>query len=386
MGWQTTTVPAAGQCRQRVDRHFSEPQWGDFRGGMAPGWRTGLQESAQGRWAGSPRAPRWRRTAALLLATVLAGCGAGPEFRRYGGSTMGTYYQVTARCPGDVAAAIEAELAAVNAEMSTYLPDSVLSRFNSSPPGGWFAVPGSLVDVVRASLELSRLSDGAFDVTVGPLVNLWGFGPDETAGMPPPEAVTETLGRIGYAKLEAADDPPRLKKLGELYVDLSAIAKGHGVDRVAGRLRDAGCDAMLVDIGGEVRGSGVSPADRPWRIGVEVPDPESQGGVQRVVELEDGAVATSGDYRNFIDWDGRRYSHTIDPRTGYPVRHTLASVSVLHSSAMWADGYATLLNVLGPEAGLAFARERGLAALFVVRGENGFEERYTESFEAALVE
>src|SRR5690606_31202862 len=171
----------------------------------------------------------------------------------------------------------------------------------------------------------------------------------------------------------------------ELYVDLSAIAKGHGVDRVVQRLAAEGCDAMLVDVGGEVRGTGPSPAERPWRIGIEVPDPERQGGIQRVINLQEGAVATSGDYRNFVERDGIRYSHTIDPRTGYPVQHGLASVTVLHASAMWADGYATLLNVLGPEEGYAFAREHGLAALFVIRTDGGFEERYTPEFEALLV-
>jgi FAD:protein FMN transferase len=166
------------------------------------------------------------------------------------------------------------------------------------------------------------------------------------------------------------------------------------VDRVAAQLLDAGCDAFLVDIGGEVRGFGPSPSQRPWRIGVEVPDSGSQGEVQRVVQISDGALATSGDYRNFIEAAGRRYSHTIDPRTGQPVAHALASVTVLHPSAMWADGYATLISVLGPTAGMAFAQTLsttpsggdGLPVLLVVRGENGFEERYTPAFAASLLE
>lgn len=329
------------------------------------------------------------RVATLALVVMLAGvagCNPPVEFRRYGGSTMGTYYQVTARCPSDVSAAIEETLAQVNAEMSTYLPDSTLSRFNGAPLNAWFPVPAELAEVVAAAATLSRESAGAFDVTVGPLVNLWGFGPDATSGVPDPAAVTDTLARIGFQHLEVRQQPPALRKAVELYVDLSAIAKGHGVDRVVRRLRQAQCDAMLVDIGGEVRGTGSSPTDRPWRIGIEVPDPDSIGEIQRVVQLDDAAVATSGDYRNFRDSAGGRFSHTIDPRTGYPVEHGLASVTVLHESAMWADGYATLLNVLGPEQGLAFARDRQLAALFVIRRESGFEERYTREFEALLLD
>lgn len=316
----------------------------------------------------------------------LAGCGAEAEFRRYGGDTMGTYYQVTARCPIDVGQQIETTLRQVNDEMSTYLPDSELSRFNSAPPGDWVPVSATLAEVVAAADLLSRESGGAFDVTVGPLVNLWGFGPDGAGAPPSDAAVADTLAGVGHRHLEVRRDPPALHKTRALYVDLSAIAKGHGVDRVVTRLDEAGCADLLVDIGGEVRGRGSSPSGRPWRIGIEVPDPQQMGSVQRVIELEDAAVATSGDYRNFLEADGRRYSHTIDPRTGYPVEHTLASVSVVHGSAMWADGYATLLNVLGPEQGLAFAERAGLAAMFIERRENGFRERYTAAFEGLLAD
>ncbi|MFW6092764.1 MAG: FAD:protein FMN transferase [Pseudomonadota bacterium] len=329
-----------------------------------------------------------RRFAAALAALLLAstGCSDPTGYERYGGSTMGTYYQVTARCPDDVSSLIENELAAVNDEMSTYLPESTLSRFNAAPAGAWFPVNREVARVARAALELSRASDGAFDVTVGPLVNLWGFGPERQEQAPSREAVAAVLDRIGYRALEVSLSPPRLRKHGALYVDLSAIAKGHGVDRVAARLQDAGCDALLVDVGGDMKASGRNPSNEPWRIGVEVPDPASRGAVQQVVRLEERAAATSGDYRNFRERDGRRYSHTIDPRTGYPVEHGLASVTVLHESAMWADGYATALSVLGAEEGLAFARRHDLAAMFVVRGENGFEERYTPGFEAALID
>jgi thiamine biosynthesis lipoprotein len=321
-----------------------------------------------------------------LLVALLAGCSPGSGYRHYEGSTMGTYYRVTAACPEDVAAVIEAELRAVNEEMSTYLPESALSRFNSAAPGDWFPVPAPVVEVVDAALVLSRESQGAFDVTVGPLVNLWGFGPTEHSGVPDAEAIARARARVGYQALTTRAAPPALRKAEDRYVDLSAIAKGHGVDRVFGQLVTAGCSQLLVDIGGEVRGRGVNPKGQPWRIGVEVPDPGSSGSVQRVVLLEDAALATSGDYRNFFEAGGKRYSHTMDPRTGHPVDHALASVTVLHASTMWADGYATLLDVLGPDAGWEFAIAHDLAVLFIMRGETGFEERYTPRFEAVLAQ
>jgi len=334
---------------------------------------------------------RWYKTRWLLragLIAALAGVAACErnEFRRYEGNTMGTYYAITAQCRVDVAAAIEEELGLVNAEMSTWQRESALSRFNDAPSGEWVPVPAPLAEVVAVAEALSRQSGGAFDVTVGPLVNLWGFGPPQVSDPPSPAAVAEVRERVGHQYLEVRRDPPALRKQADIYVDLSAIAKGHGVERVITRLREAGCESVLVDIGGDVGSRGSSPAGQPWRIGVEVPDPARFGSVQRIVRLTNGSIATSGDYRNFMDADGERFSHTIDPMTGYPVTHNLASVSVIHPSATWADGYATLLNVLGAEKGMAFARTHGLAAMFIVRGESGFEERYTPAFESALID
>jgi thiamine biosynthesis lipoprotein len=244
---------------------------------------------------------------------------------------------------------------------------------------------------VDAAARLSRESAGAFDVTVGPLVNLWGFGPQAGAApahpaVPGDEALARARQRVGFDKLEVRLDPPALRKEAELYVDLSAIAKGHGVDRVAGRLVSAGCSDLLVDVGGEVRAIGRNPGGRVWRVGVETPDPAQLGGVERVLVLDHVAAATSGDYRNYVEVDGQRYSHTIDPRTGRPVSHGLASVTVLHASAMWADGYATALDVLGPEAGFELAERLGLPALFLVREDGSFRTRYTPALESALAE
>ncbi len=332
----------------------------------------------------------FRRLMIIGFVLALAGCEGNADYRRLGGSTMGTYYQVTARCPADPGQRIEATLTEVNAQMSTYLPDSELSRLNRGPVGAWLPVSPAIAEVVSAAADLGEFSEGAFDITVGPLVDLWGFGagsaPGPDAGVPDDAALTQARTRVGMKHLEIRRDPPRLRRLAPVSMDLSAIAKGYGVDRVFEELMAMGCSDLLVDIGGEVRALGAGPSGADWRIGIEVPDPDSQGGVQRVVALGAGALATSGDYRNFFEVEGQRYSHTIDPRTGRPITHDLAAVTVAHASAMWADGWATALNVLGPDAGLRLAREQGLAALFIVRGEDGFQERYTEDFGALLTE
>ena len=189
---------------------------------------------------------------------------------------------------------------------------------------------------------------------------------------------------MGYRHLASRREPPALRKSADVYVDLSAIAKGFAVDRIAQRLSELQCSDYLVDVGGEVRAKGLNAQGAFWRIGVEVPDPDSFGAIQRVLQISGSGLATSGDYRNFLELDGARFAHTIDPRTGYPVDHTLASVTVVHESAMMADGYATLLNVLGPTEGFALAERLGLPVLFLIRTPNGFEERYTEHLEQFL--
>lgn len=329
------------------------------------------------------RSPAALGVALFLAATAFAaGCQRPSGYLQLEGATMGTYYRVTARCPDSepvqLQQTLSEELLTVNAQMSTYDADSELMRFNRSQPGIWVPVSADLVGVLAAALEISELSDGAFDPTVARLVSLWGFGPEGPVTEPPDSAtVNAALAEAGFQKLEVDPANGAVRRMTPLSVDLSAIAKGHGVDRLSERLRQMACSDFLVDIGGEVRAQGQNAQGRIWRVGVEVPDPTRMGSIQRVLVLEDVAVATSGDYRNFIDLEGERYSHTIDPRTGYPVRHTLASVTVIHPSAMWADGLATALNVLGPESGFELAEQQGLAALFLIRGPNGFEERYT---------
>lgn len=301
---------------------------------------------------------------------------------------MGTTYHVTAHCDGEVGALdehIAAALVAVNAEMSTYDPGSTLSRFNSSPPGQWFEVSSDMVKVVSFAQSLAEMSDGAFDVTVGPLVNLFGFGPDGPRAEPPDSAlIAAARARIGFRHLRVRAEPPAMRRDRDLYVDLSAVAKGHGVDVVSRLLARAGCPSHMVEIGGEVYAGALKLDGSPWRIGVEVPDSVPGSSVERVVLLENAAVATSGDYRNFVEWGGKRISHTFDPRRGTPVDHGLASVTVVRPTTLEADGFATLLEVLGPDEGFAFADSAAIAALFIERTENGFVTRTTTAMQPYL--
>ncbi len=280
---------------------------------------------------------------------------------------------------------LRAELAAINSLMSTWDPDSELSRFNASRSLDWFGVSPRMLAVLEASKEVSDKSSGAFDVTVGPLVNLWGFGPEQHQFEVPADADLSAAGkRIGYQRLELRQSPPAMRKqVADLYVDLSAVAKGYAVDALAELLEAQGISDYLVEIGGEIRVAGKNAEGDPWRIAVESPTPGPRT-VQKIIYPRDNAVATSGDYRNFFEIDGRRYSHTIDPRTGRPVTHDLASVTVVHKSAMHADALATALLVLGPESGMAMAARESLAVLMIVRNDGGIAMRSSQAFKSFL--
>jgi thiamine biosynthesis lipoprotein len=278
-------------------------------------------------------------------------------------------------------------LARVDALMSTWRDDSELSRFNRAGEGVPFAVAPETFAVLEIAQEASARSGGAFDATVLPLVDAWGFGAAERSGAPPSTQVLAALrAQVGYEKLVL--DPARstvAKSVPGLRCDLSAVAKGYAVDLLAERLIDLGHTSFLVELGGELRGKGRRPEGRAWRVAIEEPDVAGRR-VHRIVTLEDLALATSGDYRNYYEVEGRRVSHTLDPRTGSPITHSLASVTVVHPSAAWADAWATALTVLGPEAGYALAQKEGLPAYFLVRRpEGGFEPRMTPAFEPLLL-
>lgn len=331
---------------------------------------------------------RWLLIAVFPLA-LLGACADDSPHRlaQLTGDTMGTTW--SAKFSGapqqslsELRNAIQAALDQINDEMSTYRPDSALSRFNQAPAGTTMVLPTDFALVLKKALEISRATNGAYDVTVGPLVNLWGFGPAPERGEPPPQArIDAARQRVGWRKLKL--DGRRLTQPGKVYVDLSSIAKGFAVDKVANLLETQGLTNYLVEIGGELRASGEKPYGQPWRVAVERPVPGIRE-VEKVIALNNLAIATSGDYRNFFEDHGKVYSHTIDPRTGYPVDHRLGSVTVLHSNCMTADGLATALTVLGPERGLAFAEDHELAVLFVVRTQDGAREVMSTAFKALL--
>lgn len=316
----------------------------------------------------------------------------------FSGRTMGTTWDVkVARAdlsPDDmreVGAAIEAALERVNAALSTWRADSELSRFNASASREPFPIGSDTLAVLTVAEAVSRASEGAFDVTVGPLVAAWGFGEGappggaDAAAAPAPDVIADLLTRTGFDLISVdANGSTLSKREAAIRVDVSAIAKGYGVDAVALALEALGIDNYLVEIGGELRARGRRLDDEPFRVAIEAPD-ETMRRIHRVIELHDVGMATSGDYRNFREVDGVRLSHTIDPRTGRPIAHGLASVTVLHESAMWADAWATALNVLGPELGPALAEAQGLPAYFIARtGDGGFETHATSTFAPLL--
>ena len=333
----------------------------------------------------------WLRTLGLLAVLALGACEGAPDKVTLQGQTMGTYWRVSYLAEGGAPASaavktqLEDALVAVNASMSTWDPQATISQFNSGESLEPFPIEPAFATVVAAAQAVSAASGGAFDVTVGPLIDLWGFGAGgERRGAPPSaEAIGEAQARVGFSKLVVRADPPSLQRTASgVEVDLSALAKGYGVDVLAAVLGEGGLGNYLVDIGGEVRARGVNDRGVPWRIGVEVPDPSARGLVQEALPLKDLSLATSGDYRNFFEADGVRYSHTIDPRTGYPIPQRVASVTVAHPEALWADAWATAMNVLGPEAGLALAERQTLPVLFILYDGEGFERRANAAFEA----
>jgi len=292
------------------------------------------------------------------------------------GQTMGTSYMVKVfsppdHLPQDWRERIDKELRSVNDQMSTYLESSEISRFNQTQSTQWFTVSRATAEVVAKSLEVFEQSHGAFDITVASLVNLWSFGPGKRNLQPPDDnRITQELSKTGSQDLAVTIDPPAIRKSrGELTIDLSAIAKGHGVDRIVELLTTMGAENVFAEIGGEVRVTG-DKGVASWTVGIQKPDVDGEV-VAIAYPLMDRSIATSGDYRNYFESSGVRYSHTIDPRSGRPVRHNLASVSVLADDCMTADAWATALNVLGPVEAEILANELGLDSLLMVRSDSG---------------
>ncbi|WGI25442.1 FAD:protein FMN transferase [Halomonas alkaliantarctica] len=294
---------------------------------------------------------------------------------RFDGNIFGTFYQVTIMDPLtqgeslDLEEGFKAELENVDQAMSTYRDDAELIAFNEAPLEEWQPLSNELIEVLAISQSVAEASHGAFDITVGDLVNLWSFGPGaRPEEVPADDVLAEQLAQVGYDALEVDTQNMQARRIRDVFVDLSGVAKGHGTDRVAAYLEQQGLEHYLVNIGGELIARGLRDEEEqtPWKIGIEVPE-NGQQRAQHIIPLESMSVATSGDYRNYFEVDGQRFSHTIDPRTGRPVTHQLASVSVFHPSNAWADAWATALLVVGEQEAMQLAIDNNLKVLLLVR-------------------
>ncbi|MEW6673261.1 MAG: FAD:protein FMN transferase [Thermodesulfobacteriota bacterium] len=314
-----------------------------------------------------------------FLLVILAGC----RFQRevlIEGSTMGTTYHIKVvagyfSTTSDLKEKIDGCLKEINGSMSTYAADSEISRFNSiRNTEEDVAVSEDFFNVLKASEKLYRLTNGTWDGTVKPLVDVWGFGsPPVQRKVPSKEHIDRLLAEVGFNHIEISENRHIRKKKSSLSLDLNSIAKGYAVDRVAAVIRKNGFENFLVEIGGEVFASGVKKDRQPWRVGINRPLKDAPANqVYRVLTLQDAALATSGDYRNFFEIEGRRYSHVLDPMTGYPVRNSVVSVSVIADTCMFADGLATALMVMGPDKGLELVeRLDHVEAMIVIQQADG---------------
>ena len=323
----------------------------------------------------------------LTVAVIFSGCSRAPEPVVLSGSTMGTYWTVRLATPparlalGELRDEIEQVLEAVNAEMSTYRADSVITAFNEAAPGQMIDLPPAFVTVLSEALYWADATHGAFDPTIGPLVDIWGFGPEGTIDRAPaPALLAERMATVGWQQLDFDPASSMLEQPGGVRLDFSGIAKGWGVDAVAERLLALGIESYLVDIGGDLRVRGQRADGRGWRVAIERPQP-GRGEIHAVLESTDAAIATSGDYRQFIELDGRRHSHLIDPTSGRPIDHATVSVTAIAETCTTADALATALHVMAPDAAWSFALDRDLAVLLLLDDDGEVVEKATPRFE-----
>jgi thiamine biosynthesis lipoprotein len=334
-------------------------------------------------------------TAACVL--LLSACGAAaPQVTLLSGQTMGSAWTVklAGALPHDAAAlrtGVQAQFDAVDAALSTYRADSALSRFNAAPHDQWQALDPELFAVLHYALQLAAISDGAYDVTIAPLVDLWGFGPDPAReAAPSPAAIEQARTLVGWRQVELDAQARRARRPPGVRVDLSSLGKGRGVDRVAAWLDSQGVQHYLIDLSGKLRSRGQNAQGHAWRVAVEKPEADAASGepniTDAVVELRDESVASAGDYRRYFESGGRAYSHLIDPATGQPIDHRTGSATALAPDCMAADAWATLLTLVPQERALQLADANGIAALLVVRDESddsGYGIRYRLPVSAA---
>lgn len=317
------------------------------------------------------------RSVVVAASLLLAGCQSViPTEVLLQGETMGSAWtvKIAGALPAPAAqlqAGAQARFEAVNQALSTYRPDSALGRFNADDSGDWVSIDAELGTVLEYGLSLAGRSGGAYDVTVGALVNLWGFGPEPARQRAPDDAaIASARAHVGWRKVEVDVTRTRARKEPGVRVDLSSLGKGRGVDRVAEYLDSTGVANYLIDLSGKLRARGHNAAGKPWRVAVEQPGADNAAGaLPASIELRDASVATAGDYRRYFEVDGRHYSHIIDPHTGYPVTHTTVSATALGATCMEADALATVLMVMPPAAALRLADEAQIAALLIGRAE-----------------
>ncbi|EPA95852.1 thiamine biosynthesis lipoprotein [Pseudomonas umsongensis] len=327
----------------------------------------------------------WRRYGLLVLIGTLSACGNGDSLESFGGPTMGSTYSVKyvrhagLPAPADVQVEVEKILAEVDRHLSTYRSDSDIAQFNALPANHCRVMPASVLQLVRVGEQLSMQSAGAFDLTVEPLLNLWGFGPQaREEKIPTAQALAEVRQHVGHDHLRI--DGEQLCKDAAVEVDFNSIAAGYALDTIAAKLTAMGIHDYLAEATGELKAAGRKLDGTAWRIAVEEPRDDQQV-AERIIAIDGYGLSTSGDYRNYFVQGGQRFSHTLDARTGLPVSHNLASVTVIHPSALMADGLSTLLLILGPEQGWDYAEKHDIGAFFVMRADTGFVTRSSHAFE-----
>lgn len=327
----------------------------------------------------------FRPVIVAALAAALTGCLFQDKVESFGGPTMGSTYTVKYVAGREAAdkeqlqRETESILAEIDRQLSTYRVDSDIEMFNALPAGECTNMPDGVRELILAGQQLSDESDGALDLTIEPLLNLWGFGPQGRGErVPSAEEIATARQNVGqhYVRVEGE----QLCKDRAVQVDFNSIAAGYAVDQVAAALEASGVNSYLVEITGELKARGRKPDGAPWRVAIEAPR-DNERVAQRIIELDGFAVSTSGDYRNYFERDGKRYSHTLDPQTGAPIVHHLAAVTVVDPSTLRADGLSTVLMVMGPERGMAYATERNIAAFFVIREGQEFISRSTGAFD-----
>lgn len=343
-------------------------------------------------------------TSLIFSALILLGCEdkqtnstsktTQTQLHELRGNTMGTYYNVKyvgefSFTPEALQKEIDVLLEAINDDISTYRPDSALSKFNQSTDLTPQKISAGFADSILISQRVGRATFGAMNITVGPLVNLWGFGPEKMPdNIPNEQQIEEARKKVGLEHLVLTSNNQGewlQKNIPDLYVDLSTVGEGLGADEVARFLRSKGISNYLVSIGGTITGAGVNQEGKLWAVAIEKPTDQEQA-IQQIIQLNGQSISTSGSYRNYYEKDGVRYSHVIDPTTGKPITHNLVSVTVISPTALEADAWDTGLMVLGKEKALEVANQHGLAIYVITKTENGFEASMTDSFKPFLSE